>query len=140
MRWLEENTDLEEVVLSAFVTGHHIPGLTGNRPFLANAVMTLPLERYNEPACPEKFADMASTMGLDIKGMTMMQAADKWFDEIEKLLADLNIKTGHLNEQFGLEKKDLEHIVTSYSKDWCKQGNQREFNYEECIRLLEGML
>jgi hypothetical protein len=31
-------------------------------------------------------------------------------DEVERLLADLDIKTGHLNEQFGLQQKDLEHI------------------------------
>jgi hypothetical protein len=41
MRWLELNTDPDEVVFSAFVTGHYIPGLAGNRAFLANAVMTI---------------------------------------------------------------------------------------------------
>jgi hypothetical protein len=41
MRWLESNTDPDQVVLSAFSTGHYIPGLAGNRAFLSNAVMTL---------------------------------------------------------------------------------------------------
>jgi len=41
MRWLEENTDPDDVVLSSYTIGHYIPGLAGNRPFLANAVMTM---------------------------------------------------------------------------------------------------
>ncbi len=41
MHWLESNVNPDEVVLSAFVTGHYIPGLAGNKAFLANAVMTM---------------------------------------------------------------------------------------------------
>ena len=89
---------------------------------------------------PEKFAEIASMMGAETNGLTRSEAADKWFEEIEKLLKDLGIKSGHLNEQFGLEKKDLAHIVNLYSKDWCMQGNPREFNYDECMMLLENML
>jgi len=119
---------------------HQVGALTDCHHGLANAAVTLTLERYNEPACPEKFAEMARAMGVDTSGMTTMQAADKWFDEIERLLKDLNIRSGHLNEQFGLQKKDLEHIVNIYSNDWCSEGNAREFNREECITLLESML
>jgi alcohol dehydrogenase class IV len=114
--------------------------LTGCHHGLANAVMTLPLERYNEPACLDGFAEMARAMGVDTRGMTRLQAADKWFDEAERLLADLDIKTGHLNEQFGLQQKDLEHIVNVYSNEFPREGNIREFNYDDCLKLLEGML
>jgi len=48
MRWLEEHTPPDEVVLSAFVVGHFIPGLTGDRAFLGNAVMTLDFNRKRE--------------------------------------------------------------------------------------------
>jgi alcohol dehydrogenase class IV len=120
--------------------GHQLSALTGAHHGLANAIFTLPGARYNEATCPDRFAEMASAMGVDTRGMTRMQAADKWFDEIERLLADLNVKTGHLNEQFGLQKKDLEHLVTIYSNDLCREGNPRDFNFEECIKLLEGLL
>lgn len=119
---------------------HQFSALTGCQHGLANAVMTLGLERYNQPSCAEKFAKMAAMMGAETGGLTRLEAADKWFEEIEKLLKDLGIRSGYLNEQFGLEKKDLDHIVTLYSKDWCMQGNPREFNYGECISLLESML
>jgi len=119
---------------------HQIGAITDCHHGLSNAVVTLILERYNESACPEKFAEMARAMGVDTTGMTKWQAADKWFDETERLLADLNIKSGHLNEQFGLQQKDLEHIVEIYSNDWCSEGNPREFNREECLNLLKSML
>jgi methanol:N,N-dimethyl-4-nitrosoaniline oxidoreductase len=114
--------------------------ITGCHHGLANAVMTIPAERYNQPACPDRFAEMARAMGADTRGLTKMQAADKWFDEVERLLADLNIKTGHLNEQFGLQQKDVKHIVTVYSNDFAREGNPRDFNFNECIQLMESML
>jgi hypothetical protein len=60
-------------------------------------------------------------------------------DEVERLLADLDIKTGHLNEQFGLQQKDLEHIVNVYSNELPREGNIIEFNYDDCLKPLEGM-
>jgi methanol:N,N-dimethyl-4-nitrosoaniline oxidoreductase len=121
--------------------GHGLSALYGCHHGRANAVVTLPLERYNEPVCPEKFAEMAEAMGVDTRGMNKMQAADKWFDEVERMLADLNIKTGHLNEQFGLKREDLEHIATNqYANDFAREGNPREYNLEECVKLLEDLL
>ncbi len=40
LAWLEANADREDVVLTSFTIGHYLPGLTGVRPFLSNAVMT----------------------------------------------------------------------------------------------------
>ena len=120
--------------------GHQLGALTDCHHGLANAVISLAGERYNQSACPEKFAAMARAMGVDTRGMTPVQAADKWFDEMERLLKDLEITPGHLKEQFGLEKKDVEHIVTVYSNDFCSQGNPRDFNHKECVQLLEGLL
>jgi len=121
--------------------GHGLSVLCGCHHGRANAVMALPLERYNEPSGPDKFAELAGAMGLDMRGMTKMQAADKWFDEIERLLADLNIKTGHLNEQFGLQHEDLEHIMRrQYENDFAMERNRIDFVFEDCIKLLEDLL
>jgi alcohol dehydrogenase class IV len=121
--------------------GHGLSALYNVHHGLANAVVTIPLERYNEPVCPDKFIEMVKAMGVDTRGLTKMQASDKWFDEIERLLSDLNIRTGHLNEQFGLQKKDVEHIVTNqYLNDFPREGNPRDFNFNDCVKLLENML
>jgi hypothetical protein len=48
MRWLEERTPPDEVVLSDFVVGHFVPGLTGDRAFLGNGVMTIDFSHKRE--------------------------------------------------------------------------------------------
>jgi alcohol dehydrogenase class IV len=121
--------------------GHGLTVLYGVPHGFASAVVTIPLERYNQSACPEKFAEMAQAMGADTRGLTTVQASDKWFDEMERLLADLNIKTGHLKEQFGLQEKDFDHIIKwQYEKDFAREGNPRGYNYDDCIQLLKSML
>jgi len=108
---------------------------------LANAVVASPMERYNQPVCPEKFAEMARLMGVDTRSMTTAQASDKWFDEMDRLLADLGIQSGHLNKQFGLKKEQVPHIVKwQYQKDFAREGNPRDFNFEESVKLLEDLL
>lgn len=120
--------------------GHQISALTDCHHGLINAVLALPGERYNQPSAIDKFAAMTRAMGIDTRNMTELQAADRWFDEIESLLKDLKITTGQLNKQFGLQEKDLDHIVKVYSNDFCSQGNPKEFNYEETINLLKSTL
>ena len=121
--------------------GHGLSALHGAHHGLANAVLAVPMERYNQDVCPDKFADMARAMGVDTRGMTKMQASDKWFDEVERLLKDLNIQTGNLNKQFGLKKEDCAHIVKfQYSNDFAAEGNPREYKYEECLSLFESLL
>jgi alcohol dehydrogenase class IV len=120
--------------------GNDIGAVTNAHHGRIMAVLTLPLQRYNEVACPGKFAEMARAVGVDTTGMTIMQAADKWFDEVERLLADLNIKPGHLNEQFGLEEKDLEHIVTRGTSGFNKEGNPRDLEFDDCLKLLKSIM
>jgi alcohol dehydrogenase class IV len=121
--------------------GHGLTVLFGVPHGLASAVVTIPIERYNQSACLEKFAEMAEAMGADTRGLNTVQASDKWFDEMERLLADLNITTGHLKEQFGLQEKDFDHIVKwQYERDFCREGNPRDYNYDDCIQLLKSML
>ncbi len=120
--------------------GHQISALKDCHHGLINAVLTLAGERYNQPAALDKFAAMTKAMGIDTRNMTEWQAADRWFDEIEQLLKDLEITPGQLNKQFGVEEKDLDHIVKIYSNDFCSQGNPKEYNYDECIDILKSVL
>ncbi len=119
---------------------HQVGAITNCHHGLANGVIAIAGERYNQPACIEKLATMTSAMGIDTSNMSMLEAADRWFVEIEKLLKDLEIKSGHLNEQFGLQEKDLEHIVKTYANDFCSQGNPKAFNYEEVLNVLRSIL
>ena len=119
--------------------GHGLSAVCNIHHGLANAVLTIPMERYNQNVCPDRFAEMAEAMGVDTRGMTKMQAADKWFEETERLLSDLNIQTGNLNKQFGLEKKDCAHIIKTHYRA-PGMGNPRDYSYEEAVQLLESLL
>jgi alcohol dehydrogenase class IV len=120
--------------------GHQISALKDVHHGHINAIITLAGERYNQPAAIDKFAAMTRAMGIDTTGMTEWEVADRWFDEIEILLEDLEITPGYLADQFGLEEKDLEHMVDIYSNDFCSQGNPREFNKEEVMAMLKRIL
>jgi len=120
--------------------GHQISALTDCHHGRINAVMMLAGERYNQPAAIEKLAALTRAMGIDTTGMTEWEAADRWFDEIEQLLIDLEITPGQLNKQFGLKETDLDRIVKVYSNDFCSQGNPREFNYDEVMGVLKSAL
>jgi alcohol dehydrogenase class IV len=79
-------------------------------------------------------------MGVDTTGMTTMQASDRWFDEVERLLKDLNIKPGHLTEQFGFEEKDVDHIVQRATSGFNREGNPRDLEVDDCTELLKSIL
>jgi alcohol dehydrogenase class IV len=119
--------------------GHQLSALTDCHHGRANAVLSLACERYNQPACAEALADLARAMGVDTRGMSAVQASDKWFDEMERLLKDLEITPGHVHEQFGLKKEDIPYIAKIYSNDFCSQGNPKPYNYEEVVKLLESV-
>jgi methanol:N,N-dimethyl-4-nitrosoaniline oxidoreductase len=120
--------------------GHQISALTDVHHGRINAIMMLAGERYNQPAIIGKLAALTHAMGVNTAGMTELEAADRWFVEIERLIKDLDIIPGHLNEQFGVQEKDLEKIVTVYANDFCSQGNPRDFNHDEVIDVLKGAL
>lgn len=120
--------------------GHQVSALTDCHHGRINAVLMLAGELYNQPAAVDKFAAMTKAMGIDTRDMTKFEAADRWFDEIEQLLDDLEIEPGNLSEQFGLEEKDIDHIIKVYSNDFCSQGNPKEFNKEEVTELLKRVL
>jgi len=118
---------------------HQVSALTDCHHGLANAAMALAVESYNEPACLERFALLAGAMGVDTRNLSKIQAADKFLQEMERLLMDLEIQPGHLKDQFGLKKEDLSHIVKIFSNDFAREGNPRLFNYEETLQLLESV-
>ena len=120
--------------------GHQISALTDCHHGRINAIMMLAGERYNQPAIIEKLAALTRAMGIDTTGMTEWEAADRWFDEIEQLLKDLEITPGQLKKQFGVQEKDLERIVKVYSNDFCSQGNPKAFNHDEVLGVLKGAL
>jgi alcohol dehydrogenase class IV len=120
--------------------GHQISALSDCHHGRINGVLMLAGERYNQPSIIGKLATLTRAMGVDTTGMTDWEASECWFDEMEQLLKDLEITPGHITEQFGVQEKDLEHIINVYHNDFCSQGNPREFNFDEILALLKRVM
>ena len=75
-------------------------------------------------------------MGVDTTGMSKAQAADACVDEVERLLEDLNIKTGHLNEQVGLTHDDLKQIAAKMTTGLGRTA----MSADEVLKFLENLL
>jgi alcohol dehydrogenase class IV len=105
--------------------GHQISAVTDCHHGHANGVLVLAAERYNQPAAIEKFAAMTQAMGIDTTGMTQLEMADRWFDEMEQLLRDLEIQPGYLTKQFGFKEEHIDHIYKVYANDFCARVIQR---------------
>jgi len=58
---------------------------------LANAILLPRVMKYNLPANPQKFADIAAAMGADISALSVQQAAEKALALVEQLCADVGV-------------------------------------------------
>ncbi len=120
--------------------GHGISANWGTHHGLANMVVTVPVSRYNLPSAPERFAEMAHFMGIDTRGMTSIQAGEKWIEEVDRMLKDLGVQTGNLTEQFGVEKDYIPGIIETSVAGLAKRSNPRGYNYDEVVALFESLL
>ncbi len=120
--------------------GHQLSAVTDCHHGYANGALVLAAERYNQPAAIEKFAAMTQAFGIDTTGMTQLEMADRWFEEMEQLLNDIEIQPGYLTEQFGFKEDDIDHIYKVYANDFCSQGNPKELIEDEVKGLLRGIL
>lgn len=120
--------------------GNGIGGVTDRHHGFINALLTPATLKYNAPACPDLLAEMAGAIGVDTIGMTRAQAVDSCIAEVERMLSDLKIKAGNLTEQLGLQQKDVEFVVTRYSKGRIRDTNPREFDFDEVVKFLTDLL
>lgn len=58
---------------------------------LANAILLPRVMRFNIPACPQKFADIAEAMGAAIRNVPVQQAAQKALALVEQLSVEVGV-------------------------------------------------
>jgi alcohol dehydrogenase class IV len=89
-----------------------------------NAIGLVPVSRYNLPACPDRFKDIAEAFGVNTSGMTTVQAAERAIEEMAKLKADLEIKENFAD--LGLKEEHFEKFIPIVLQDVCTLGNPRQ--------------
>jgi alcohol dehydrogenase class IV len=76
---------------------------------LANAILLPRVMKFNLPAAPQKFADIAAAMGADTRGRSVDKAAELALELVERLAADVNIPR-YLDET-GASKNNIGELV-----------------------------
>lgn len=100
---------------------------------LANAVLLPYVMRYNGEVCPDRFIDMGRAFGLDMNGVTGMDAVMKVVNAIQ----DLNQKLGipaHLKE-VGVKEEDIPMLSEKAMNDVCTGGNPRETSVADIEKI-----
>ncbi|WP_282038215.1 iron-containing alcohol dehydrogenase [Saccharicrinis aurantiacus] len=114
---------------------HQLGGLYNTPHGVANAVLLPHIERFNLPACPDKFAKIAQSMGVNIEDMTEMEAAESALEAISKLSKDVGIPSGI--GELGAKREDFELMAKNALADVCTGGNPKEVTLEDAIAIYE---
>jgi formaldehyde dismutase / methanol dehydrogenase len=104
-----------------------------------NAIMLLPVERFNVVANFERFAEIAQALGVDTCGLTRVQAADAALDEMERLRNDCGITDISL-KQFDFTEADLEHSVKWALNDLSREANPRDVSPDDVRAIMRPMM
>ena len=100
---------------------------------LANAILLPYVMRYNGEVCPDRFVDMGRAFGLDMNGVTGMDAVMKVVNAIQ----DLNQKLGipeHIKE-VGVKEEDIPMLSEKAMNDVCTGGNPRETSVADIEKI-----
>lgn len=100
---------------------------------LANAVLLPYVMRYNGEVCPDRFVDMGRAFGLDMNGVTGMDAVMKVVNAIQELNQKLGIPA-HLKE-VGVKEEDIPMLSEKAINDVCTGGNPRETSVADIEKI-----
>jgi methanol:N,N-dimethyl-4-nitrosoaniline oxidoreductase len=127
---------------------------------LNNGVGIARVWTYNQPAAPEKFADIARAMGEDTRGLSPIQASDKAIDAAIRLARDCGIPdnfsevnpnyaksemgkgTFYENRPTKIESDDeeLQAMAEHMMEDICTPGNPRDLTVEAAKEILRDCI
>ena len=100
---------------------------------LANAVLLPYVMRYNGEVCPDRFVDMGRAFGLDMNGVTGMDAVMKVVNAIQELNQKLGIPA-HLKEVV-VKEEDIPMLSEKAMNDVCTGGNPRETSVADIEKI-----
>ena len=104
-----------------------------------NAIMMLPVERFNMVAAPDKFKEIGEAMGLDIHHVDTIKAADITLDAIERLRNDVGIRQVPLKE-FGFTEEDVEHTAKWSINDISWEANPRDMTADQIKEIMRSCI
>lgn len=103
---------------------------------VCNAILLPHVQAYNAKVVPERLADVAEAMGVNIDGKNAEKAAQLALDAIKKLSASVDIPAGL--ETLGVKKEDYKILADNALKDACGFTNPKQATHEEIVSIFEA--
>ena len=117
---------------------HQLGGLYDLPHGVCNAILLPHVQRYNAKVCPERLADVAKAMGVDISSMTAEQAAEAAIDSIVELSQAVSIPSG-LTE-LNVKADDFNLLADNALKDACGFTNPKQATHAEIVEIFAAAM
>ena len=101
---------------------------------VANAMMLVPVMKYNKDACETELAKLYDYINDEDINLSNAQKADRIVDKIEMIVRNLNIDTNL--QKYGVGNKDLDELVKSGLEVKRLLNNNRKEIDEKAARKL----
>ena len=117
---------------------HQLGGFYNLPHGVCNAILLPHVCEFNLISTPERYADIAQFMGIDIKGMTREEAGKAGINAIRELSQSIGIPKG-LTE-LGVKQEDLAIMATNAQNDACMLTNPRKANHEQVVAIFAAAM
>lgn len=114
---------------------HQLGGYYNLPHGVCNAILLPYVESFNLMSNLNRFKEIASAMGEDIKGLSTDDAAVKAIKAIERLSRQVGIPANL--KELGVKPEDFEVMAENAKKDVCQLTNPRKATKEEVIEIFK---
>jgi alcohol dehydrogenase len=118
---------------------HQLGGFYNLPHGVCNAILLPAVSDYNAKVVPQRFADIAKAMGVDIAGLSAADAAAKGIAAIRQLSADINIPAG-LKDLKGFKESDIPTLTGNALKDACGLTNPKQATADEIDAIYKAAI
>ena len=105
---------------------------------LANGILLPAVARFNHPACPEKYAQIAQAMEVNVQGLSEFEAGEVAIKAIEKLCYDVDVLKKL--KEFGCTEDDFEPLAEDCWKAYTRMYqhiNPRQTSKNDYINIIK---
>ncbi len=117
---------------------HQLGGFYNLPHGVCNAVLLPHVCEFNLIACPERYAAIAKLLGVNTRGLSVMEAGYAAIDAIRELAMDVGIPAG-LTE-LGVKEEDLDIMATNAQNDACMLTNPRKATHAQVVEIFKAAM
>ncbi|MQL50716.1 iron-containing alcohol dehydrogenase [Desulfofundulus thermobenzoicus] len=99
---------------------------------IANAILLPHVMEYNASSCGEKYARIASVMGVDTSGLGQEESARKAVAAVMQLTQDLKLPT---LKEVGVKEGDLPELARRAAANVSVESNPRKVTFEDFLKI-----